>query len=198
MEQDSGHFLKTATALKIWQEDDVAGEASMYKCLLLEKDGFFRRVIYKNGKIHEDVLNDIAETAFTDAWLDIRRRAKGGQLVIKEATVIGYFYITFRNSYLRLVDQEEKRKKKEKDSADGKPTVGHNTKEENDALKAKIQIVFGKMGKVCRELLGWRYDDDLSIDDIADLKKGEIKRENVIKMLSRCRKQFLTIWNDLK
>jgi len=204
MELDRGNYFLTATALKIWKENDVEEERRMFKCLSAEKDSYFRRVIFKKSSIPEFILKDFAEIAFVSVWVDLRAKAKAGVLNIDGEEYGAFFYKAFKNNYLKLVEKEKRKKGAERGFADTQPESYMTGQQEYlDAFSDSTQAVLDKMDEGCRELLTQKYVDGLSYDEIVEERKlrkekKDINRESAVKILSRCRKRFLKIWNEFK
>jgi len=199
MEQSNGYYFLTTTALNIWRENDSREEDKLYKCLLQKKEGFFRGVVYKNGIIHEDVLGAFAETAFSDAYMYCKDKARKGTLVIDSKEYTGFFYIVFKRMYLKFCEKELREGKAGATFINAQPeSYSHDDGENKQAMVAKVEGVLDKMGQSCQKLLNWRYKDGLTIDQIAEKTIGEITRENVIRMLSRCKKDLVDKVNKTK
>ena len=198
MEKESGHYFLTATAVKIWRENDTREESQMFACLTGEKDFFFKRVIFKNSSIPQYKLIEFAETAFLQIWMDFRTRGRACTLKIESADYRAYFYKAFKNKYLKLVEKETKTMIGERGFAAASGEFTDDEKESANPAAAKIARVLYEIDKGCRDLLTWYYIEGTSYDDIVKKRNNKINRLSAIKILSRCRKRFLKIWTELK
>lgn len=195
MNSNCNFFFLTATAVEIWASKDAVSENKMFECLYTcEKQGFFSRVIFQNGLIHEKILTELAENAFVSAWEDFSKSGRMGRLDIKSPVYTGFFFIIFKNKYLRLLEKEN-RIAGEKLSFGSLQSASVNADTDNrHAFSWKTQHAFNQVSPGCRELLQWKHIDNLEYDEIA--LRRNISRKSATNMVSRCGKEFLGYYQN--
>src|ERR1700743_487123 len=120
---DCDTYFLSNTALQIWQRNDIDGQNRMFSCLSqIHKEGFFRRVIYRNKSGDDSMNRDLAESAFLNAWETFNNNGKAGKVQFSQAVYTGYFYIAFKRSYLKMIGGELKKHGAEKAFMVGEPT----------------------------------------------------------------------------
>jgi DNA-directed RNA polymerase specialized sigma24 family protein len=191
---DCDYYFLTGTAREIWQKGDKQGENRMLTCLYtLHKEDFFRRVIYKNNRLVNERMTELAESAFLLAWEAFNNDGKAGRNKTKEHRYTWYFFGIFKYKFLRLLQDEQVRRASEAEfgrvHAEVDPYIFEIKK--TGMYSPEIQKMFDRLSPDCRQLLTWRYVEELSHDEIA--RRKEIARDSSIKMISRCKTRFLAI-----
>ncbi|MBS1597426.1 MAG: sigma-70 family RNA polymerase sigma factor [Bacteroidetes bacterium] len=192
----SYYFLST-TAIDIWQKKDIEGQNRMFACLYENhKENYFRRVIFKNSVVPEYKFREFAENAFLKAWESFNENGKAGKINFSNPDYVGFFFIIFKRTYLKIIGKELLRTNAEKEFGMNQHSSEENDLElkKNDFFSPKMQMVLNKMSENCKQLLIWRHIEGLSHDEIA--KRKEINRSSSIKIISRCGKRFFDIWKN--
>lgn len=174
----------------------------MLACLSeTHKASWFRRVVFKNGRVPEYRLVELAEDAFLIAWEDFSKRGRAGNLHLSGREYTGFFFIAFKNNYLKLLEKELRQKMAEQafgERQDGTGDAfgggGLDADRESGALSPRTQQALKRIGENCRELLIWRHVEQLSHDEIA--RRRKMDRKSSIKMVSRCGKKFAGLWRE--
>ncbi|MEP7145022.1 MAG: hypothetical protein ABI707_19205 [Ferruginibacter sp.] len=198
MERDCDYYFSKDTAIAAWKNNDITTQNRMLVCVTNQhKEYWFRRVIYKGGCVAEWQLKELAENAFLLAWEKFNDAGKAGKGNIKRPQYINLLYKIFKNTFLKLLEQEKKDRVAENifslgESAENETSV--HVKE--DDLFTSTQKVLGMINPNCAELMQWRYKERLSFDEIAN-RKG-IKPESCIQSLWRCKEHFLELFRKTK
>ncbi|HLK29915.1 MAG TPA: sigma-70 family RNA polymerase sigma factor [Puia sp.] len=196
MEINCSHYFLSETALAIWQQNDLLGEKQMFECLYkVNKETFFRRVIFRHSTIKDDILGELAENAFLSAWEAFNENGKAGKIKFASREHTGYFFIVFKNHYLKLLEKENRQEKAKKEILKEQFLAEEEIKHDAFSFSHKVQKALNKISPDCKDLLRWKHIEGLSHDEIA--AKRNINRSSSIKMLSRCGKRFLEIYNGL-
>ncbi len=196
MEINCSYYFLSETALEIWQRNDGAGEQQMFECLYkVNREPFFRRVVYRHSIIKEDILNELAENAFLSAWVAFNENGKSGKIKFASREHTGYFFIVFKNHYLKLLEKENRVEKMKKDIQKEQTDVEDKNDDVTDMSSRRVQKALSKISADCKDLLTWKHIDGLSHDEIAE--RRNINRSSSIKMLSRCGKRFLELYSGL-
>lgn len=191
METDDHYFL-TATAREVWLRGEKEEEDKLLEALYrIRREKYFPRVIYPNGRVASERMMELAEAAFLRAWEDFSRDGRAGKNKTTERSYVWYFFGIFRYKFLNLLAEEQVRLRAEAEfgnrySAEsrtefeiGKPAL----------FSAATEAILRETGENCRELLIWRFAEELSHDEIA--RRREMTRDSSIKMVARCKKRFL-------
>lgn len=199
MGKDCEYFCLRDTVLKIWRENDNEGKKNLFVCLFSEKEKYFRRVIYKNGKVHETILREHAETAFIMAWEALDKACttmiKENKYPFKQNSIKPYFYTTFKNIYLKLTSKELLALNAEH-AFEGSNNENDDIDEKDfdTIVSEKVKKVLDALGEGrCKRLLIWRYVEKLDYDEIVKRfgEMGEpLSRPSAIKIMDRCKKRF--------
>lgn len=191
MVQDLEYYLTKEAAAAICSRGDREGLAKMFSALAtLRKDWFFRRVIFTRPDIPRIFLEELAEEAFLRTWDVFVERVGDGRLLLKAPDYSELFFTMFKRRYWRLLAVERNR-------IDAERGFGHGPLDmpsRDEAMSFRTLQALNKLGDKCRELLIWRYVEDLSHDDIA--ARRNIDRSSSIKMVSRCGQRFAALWHN--
>jgi DNA-directed RNA polymerase specialized sigma24 family protein len=193
MEKDCSHYFLSKTATEVWQNKDVRGQKQMYECCnAIQKPKFFRKVVFKNGKIHEERLLHIAEEIFIKSWEDFNLRGMSEGYEFKKSEYTNLLYTIFKRSYIKRLSWEMIRANAEQDFY--KKTSEETTMStgSEDIFSSRTQKALTEITPNCKQLLIWTFVDGLSYDEIAQRKN--IARENCTKMVWACKKHFLKAW----
>jgi hypothetical protein len=193
MKVDCNYYFLSETALQIWQRNDGSGQKKMYDCLTaIHKPAFFRQVIFKNGKVPEHRLLQLAEDTFETTWENFTIKGMAGDFIFKKTEYTGLFYTIFKRSYIRDFEKEIEKVNAEIEFYKNHPANGKAPMDTDDTFSPRTQRALNKMSLSCKQLLIWKHIEGLSHDEIAVKKK--IDRIYSIKMVSRCGRQFLKLW----
>lgn len=197
MESNYSYYFLSKTAIEIWQKKDTASQNKMFECLYkIHKEAFFRRVIFRHSFIHESILKELAENAFLTAWESFNNNGKAGKIIFAGNEYTGYFYIVFKNHYLKLLQKENTKALNKNEFEKIQHDTFESRSEKNDGFSARTQMVLSKMSPDCRDLLNWKHIEGMSHDEIA--KRKNINRDSSIKMVSRCGKRFLETYKTMQ
>jgi DNA-directed RNA polymerase specialized sigma24 family protein len=195
MKIDCDTYFNSSTAIRIWRENDAAGEQRMFSCLCeVHKEDYFRKVIFSGGRIDEASCRDLAEDAFLATWETFNQHGKASRLDFQQPAYTGYFYVAFKRNYLKMLGKELKKMSAEKAFVRAGEQSTLPFAEGNEALRAKVMKTMDKMSPDCRKLLEWKHIRGLSHDEIAQRK--QITRVSSIRMVSRCAMRFIKLWNQ--
>jgi DNA-directed RNA polymerase specialized sigma24 family protein len=191
---DCNTYFLSSVALQIWQRNDEDGQNRMLTCLSqVHKEGFFRRVIYKN-RYSDSVNNELAENAFLMAWESFNINGKAGKISLTEKQYTGYFYIAFKRTYLKLVGTELKKHGAEKEFSLMGDSSYDAIMENEQVVRERVQRTLQKMGANCRKMLEWKFMEGASHDVIA--QRRNITRKSSINTLFRCVAEFKRYWDN--
>ena len=164
---DCNTYFLSSVALQIWQRNDEEGQNRMFSCLSqVHKEGFFKRVIYKNR--YGDVVSvELAENAFLSAWESFNNNGKAGKIALTETQYLGYFYVAFKRTYLKLVGAELKTHGAEREYSLMDKAPYDVLLENEQIVGERVQRVLQKMGVGCRKMLEWKFMEGASHEVIA-------------------------------
>ena len=193
MKTDCNYYFLTSTAKQIWISNDTQGESRMFECLSsVHKNSFFNKVIFKDGIVPEFKSKEFAEDAFVLTWQQLREKGRQGNFSIEQDEYTWYFFRSFKFNYLKQLEKEIKLQKAIKDY--GKDIKDKSYSEKDNSFSWRTQSVLDKLSEGCRQLIIWKYVENLSHDEIAE--KRNIARKTSITLVSRCSKKFWDIWNS--
>lgn len=191
MESECDHYFLTTTAKQIWQEDDEQGMRQMYDCLCaVHKEAFFCSLIYDKKERRDSPMREMAEDAFTDAWLEFNTRGRSGLLVIDRSTYIPYFRRMLKGKFIDSLRKEKARQLKEQAYRHLHPEYDQEDVSDN-FLEDLLKKAWQRLGQNCRNLLVWRHKESKSIGWIAE-QKGK-SPENISKMVHSCKLRLLEL-----
>jgi hypothetical protein len=190
---DCNYYFLTSTAKQIWFSNDTQAEGIMFECLSsTHKKSFFNKVVFKGGTIPEYKLSDFADEAFLLTWEQISAKGKEGRFSIDDVEYTWFFFRAFKFNYLKQLEKAIKLQKAEKGYGNSMPLTSDI---KDKSFSWRTQTVLNKLSAGCRELVTWKFIENLSHDEISQLRN--IERTTSIKLVSRCGKKFLEIWEML-
>ncbi|HWB27632.1 MAG TPA: sigma factor-like helix-turn-helix DNA-binding protein [Chitinophagaceae bacterium] len=198
MSKKNKYYLLTSTANKIWRDNDLKEQQQMYVNFVKEyKDLFFRQVITNHSKIPAYILAEIAENALLMSWEMFTNAGIEKKITIKSAEYSGYLFIIFKRTYFKLLTKEIRHSESADEFAQSENNdfVTLIEPEVGSPFSIIVQRILDSMSPVDKQLMIWRYVDELTIDDITERKS--ISRNSIIKELSRAKKKFTDLYNEL-
>jgi RNA polymerase sigma factor (sigma-70 family) len=201
METDCGPYFLMETAIRVWKGNDTAGQDRMLKCLYkTQRSPLFRQVIYKNASTPVPRLEELAELAFANACNSFVKMVMSGAPPLNESdNYIPYFAVVFRNKFKTLYRTEMRASESKKTFLQTQVAGGVQNafeREDKAALAALVRAALNELGENCRQVLIWKYEYKWPHEEIAS-RKG-ITEEASRQGISRCKKQFLEIWQIIK
>lgn len=193
MEKDCNYYFLSKTATEIWKTKDACGQNKMYECCnAIQKPRFFKTVVFKNGMIHEERLQHIAEDVFIKSWEDFNLKGIKEGYDFKKTEYTNLLYIIFKRAYIKRLKWEIIRANAEQDFYKNPSEESAISADITDFFSPRTQKTLNEITPNCKQLLLWTYVDLLSYDEIAEKKK--IARENCPKMVWTCKQNFLKAW----
>lgn len=200
-------YFLSARAREIWRNADREGEARMLKCLdEKHRENFFGQVIYRNGRVEEERLRELAREAWAAACEVFITQGRAGNYTITDLDYVGYFRQIFWNKFMdELTGAQARKAAAEKfgtwdGSGGGKSASPADIIEDGGdppGLREMIRELRGAMDRLsagCQQLLHWKYEKGWSYDKIAADKN--VKRDACIDMVSRCKKRCREILQE--
>ena len=195
MEIDCDYFFLSKTALQIWRTGDINGQKRMHECIAsIHKELFFKQVIFKNGRIPQFRLLEIAEEVFLTSWENFNIKGKAGEIALERDLYTGFFYTIFKRNYIKFLMKEIKKAGAEIEFSKRYSSASEIAIDKDEIFSPLTKFALNKIGENCKKLLIWKHIDCLSHDEIAT--KKNIDRSSSIKMVSRCGKNFLRILRE--
>ena len=195
MALDCGYYLLSSTAIEFWSDNNQAGLDQMLICLSkTHKDEFLKRLIYQQDQVSVVVQQALAETAFYTTWATFVEDGKNGKIHLGQPEYVGYFFSMLKTQYLRSLANEIRESQGEREYIRRQDHVFDLFKslDKQEEIRQQINEALDQLGERCKQLLTWRHMEGLSHDEIS--KRLNVSRDSTIKMVSRCGKKFIDVW----
>jgi len=157
------------------------------KCL-----GFAKKTLLGKGGSKE--LEAKAAALFSEALLSFADHVKEGRLTELSASVGTYLCSTMKYTHY---GHQRKAKRPPLTLSQAELGAGEEISEERELIRQALRRLIRELGDACRELLTFRYYDNLPYADILELTGEQYSSVNVLRnKSSKCMKRLRTKVNE--